>query len=240
MPSPIIRTENLGRAFPMGRETIQAIRNIDLEIEPGAFLAILGPSGSGKSTLLYLLGGLDRPTEGSVRVDGEDLRLMDENSLARYRRSHIGFVFQSFNLLSTMTAAENVAFPMRFARVPADLRASRARELLNRVGLSDRASHRPTELSGGQQQRVAIARAMANDPEIILADEPTGNLDTTSGAQILHLLDELHGQGRTVLVVSHDARVSQYATHTLHLLDGRIVDPSEYEAALAIASRRGL
>ena len=240
MSSPIMRTENLGRAFPMGRETVHALRDVDIQIERGAFLAILGPSGSGKSTLLYLLGGLDRPTEGAIRVNGEDLRSMDENSLARYRRSHIGFVFQSFNLLATMTAVENVAFPMRFARVSARNRQNRALALLDRVGLSDRAYHRPTELSGGQQQRVAIARALANDPEVILADEPTGNLDSASGAQILQLLDELHGQGRTVLVVSHDARVSQYATHTLHLLDGRIVDRSEYDAALAIASRRSL
>ena len=240
MSGPIIRTENLGRAFPMGRETVHALRAIDIEIERGAFLAILGPSGSGKSTLLYLLGGLDRPTEGAIRVNGEDLRSMDENSLARYRRSHIGFVFQSFNLLATMTAVENVAFPMRFARVSARNRQNRALALLDRVRLSDRAYHRPTELSGGQQQRVTIARALANDPEVILADEPTGNLDSASGAQILQLLDELHGQGRTVLVVSHDARVSQYATDTLHLLDGRIVDRSEYDAALAIASRRSL
>jgi len=240
MSGPIIRTENLGRAFPMGRETVHALKAIDIEIERGAFLAILGPSGSGKSTLLYLLGGLDRPTEGAIRVNGEDLRSMDENSLARYRRSHIGFVFQSFNLLATMTAVENVAFPMRFARVSARNRQNRALALLDRVRLSDRAYHRPTELSGGQQQRVTIARALANDPEVILADEPTGNLDSASGAQILQLLDELHGQGRTVLVVSHDARVSQYATDTLHLLDGRIVDRSEYDAALAIASRRSL
>ncbi|MBE2199017.1 MAG: ABC transporter ATP-binding protein [Anaerolinea sp.] len=228
-----ITITNLRKTYQMGRQKVHALDGVDLSVAPNTFHAVMGPSGSGKSTLLYLLGGLDRPTDGQIVVDGQSISALDENALARYRRRTIGFIFQSFNLIPTLSALENVAFPMRFARVPRRQRALRAHELLTRVGLADRTHHKPTELSGGQQQRVAVARALVNDPQLILADEPTGNLDTTSGASIMQLLAELHQNGRTVLVVTHDPRMSAYATHTVHMLDGRIVSDAEYEAATA-------
>jgi len=215
----------------MGRGTVTALADVDLEILPNTFNVVMGPSGSGKSTLLYLIGGLDRPTGGSIEIEGQPLQTLDENELAVYRRQRVGFIFQSFNLVQSMTALQNVAFPMRFARMPRRQRHQRAAELLHRVGLTDRIEHRPTELSGGQQQRVAIARALANDPALILADEPTGNLDTASGASIMTLLAELHHTGRTVIVVSHDQRMLHFATHVTYLLDGRVVDEQEYQAA---------
>ncbi len=225
---------NLRKTYQMGRQKVHALDGVHLNLEENTFHAVMGPSGSGKSTLLYLLGGLDRPTEGQIIVNGQAISAMDENELARYRQRTIGFIFQSFNLIPTLSALENVAFPMRFARVPRRQRAMRAYELLARVGLADRIHHKPTELSGGQQQRVAIARALVNDPQLILADEPTGNLDTASGASIMQLLAELHQNGRTVLVVTHDPRMTAYATHTLHMLDGRIVSNEEYAAATAV------
>jgi putative ABC transport system ATP-binding protein len=184
-----------------------------------------------------MLGGLDRPTSGSIAVDGDALEAMDETALAEYRRRRVGFIFQSFHLLASLTAEENIAFPLVFARVPVRLRAARARELLERVGLASHAAHRPSELSGGQQQRVAVARALVNEAELILADEPTGNLDTQSGAHIMRLLDELHRQGRTVLVVSHDPRITRFANRSLLLLDGRVVSEDEYAAAMEAAER---
>jgi putative ABC transport system ATP-binding protein len=193
-------------------------------IDAGAFWGVMGPSGSGKSTLLYLIGGLDRPTSGRIVVDGQEVEALDENALAIYRRKTVGFVFQSFNLIPSLTALENVAFPMRFAGVSRSKRRERARELLTRVGLETRVDHRPTELSGGQQQRVAIARALVNDPHLILADEPTGNLDTASGKSIMELLAELNQDNRTILVVTHDPRITEFATHTAQMLDGRIVE----------------
>ena len=211
--------------------TVRALDGVDLEVEANTFTVVMGPSGSGKSTLLYLLGGLDRPTTGRIEVNGQFLETMDENQLAIFRRRSVGFIFQSFNLVQSMTALENVAFPMRFARVPRRKRISHAGDLLKRVGLQDRARHRPTELSGGQQQRVAIARALVNNPLIILADEPTGNLDTASGASIMQMLSELHKSGRTVLVVTHDPRMIRFATHRIYLLDGRVVSEAEYQTA---------
>ena len=234
MPDVFVRVTGLRKMYQMGRETVHALAGVDLEIAPGTFSAVMGPSGSGKSTLLYLLGGLDRPTAGDITVAGQGIAGLDENALAAYRRRTVGFIFQSFNLVPTMTALENVAFPMRFAQVPARRRRGRALELLEQVGLQDRAFHRPTELSGGQQQRVAVARALVNDPQFILADEPTGNLDTHSGLAIMHLLADLHRQGRTVLVVTHDPRMTRFATQTVYLLDGRIVSAGEYEAASAL------
>ena len=215
----------------MGTTTVAALDSVSLEIEPNTLTVVMGPSGSGKSTLLYLLGGLDRATFGSIVIEGQDLVTMDENTLALFRRRTMGFVFQSFNLVPSMTALENVAFPMQFSGVPAATRNQRARHLLERVGLADRAHHRPTELSGGQQQRVAIARALVNEPSLILADEPTGNLDTHSGAAIMQLLSDLHRSGRTVLVVSHDPRMIRFATHKVYLLDGRVVTEEQYQAA---------
>ena len=229
---PFIRIRGLSKTYQMGPVAVHALDGVDLDIESDALVVIMGPSGSGKSTLLHLLGGLDRPTDGSLLVAGQTLESLDENALAVYRRKMVGFIFQSFNLIQSMTALENVSFPMRFARIPHRQRKTRSGELLQRVGLDDRAAHRPTELSGGQQQRVAIARALVNDPQLILADEPTGNLDTASGASIMLMLAELHKGGRTVVVVTHDPRMLQFATKTVYLLDGRVVDEATYTDAV--------
>ena len=210
---------------------MRALDGLTLDIDEHTFTVVMGPSGSGKSTLLYLLGGLDRVTSGEISVDGARLDTMDENALALFRRRTMGFVFQSFNLIPSMSALENVAFPMQFAGVNAGRRKEQARHLLTQVGLDNRADHRPTELSGGQQQRVAIARALVNNPSLILADEPTGNLDTSSGAAVMQLLSDLHNSGRTVLVVTHDPRMTRFATHKIFLLDGQIVSEAEYQSA---------
>jgi putative ABC transport system ATP-binding protein len=224
---PIIRTRNLHRDFVMGGQTVRALDGVDMTIQNGDFMAVLGPSGSGKSTLLHLLGGLDRPTAGEIWVNQDNITQLDENDLANYRGQRVGFVFQAFYLIPTMSALQNVEFPMIFERVSPALRRGRARDLLERVGLGNRMTHKPIELSGGQQQRVAIARALANDPQIVLADEPTGNLDTQTGAEVLELLKQLNEEeGRTVVIVSHDSRVMDYATRAIHLLDGRVVDHS--------------
>lgn len=219
----------------MGHFLVKALRGVDLEIPANSFVAIVGPSGSGKSTLLHLLGGLDRPTVGSIAINGTRLEGMDENAMAAYRRNSVGFVFQSFNLIPSMTALENVAFPLCFRGVPRKVRFEKAKEMIEQVGLNDRIHHRPAELSGGQQQRAAIARALINQPQLILADEPTGNLDSQSGMQILQLLSDLHKQGRTVLVVSHDPRVTGFASHITYLLDGRSVEQEEYNHAIVMA-----
>lgn len=231
MTKPLVRVAGLKKYYQMGGTVVRALDGVDLEINPRTFTVVMGPSGSGKSTLLYLLGGLDRVTSGAIWVDDRSLNDMDENSLALFRRRSMGFVFQSFNLIPSMTALQNVAFPMQFAGVSPARREEQARELLARVGLEDRAVHRPTELSGGQQQRVAIARALVNDPDLILADEPTGNLDTASGAAIMQLLSDLHLAGKTVLVVSHDPRMTRFATDQMFLLDGRVVSEEEYQSA---------
>ncbi len=229
-PAPaFIRVQGLQKAFRMGSILVTALAGIDLEIQARTFTVVMGPSGSGKSTLLYLLGGLDRPSGGRIEISGQVLDNMDENALAVFRRKTVGFIFQSFNLVQSMTALENVEFPMRFAGIPGRLRRSRAMELLEQVGLKERIHHRPTEMSGGQQQRVAVARALVNDPQLILADEPTGNLDTSSGASIMQTLSELHRSGRTVLVVTHDPRMQHFATHTLHLLDGKITNHDTFQ-----------
>ncbi len=231
MASPFIRIVNLKKHFLMGSTTVRALDGVDIEIPEKTFTVVMGPSGSGKSTLLYLLGGLDRPSSGQIEINGARLDQMDENQLAHFRRKTVGFIFQSFNLIQSMTAHENVGFPMQFAGVNPRERDTRALNLLARVGLAERSRHKPNELSGGQQQRVAIARALVNNPALILADEPTGNLDTASGVSIMHLLAELHEQGRTVLVVTHDPRMTRFATHKIFLLDGKIVNEAEYQAA---------
>jgi len=227
----ITEVQDLHRHFQVGEQTIHALNGVDLAIQEGEFLAMMGPSGSGKSTLLYLLGGLDRATKGWIwvrdREDHEprDLGTMDEDALAAYRGQQIGFVFQSFHLISTLTARQNVAFPLVFAQVPADVRHKRATTLLEQMGLGDRLDHRPTELSGGQQQRVAIARALVNNPALLLADEPTGNLDSHTGHEILELLSDLNRhEGRTIVIVSHDPSVTEHASRTVYLQDGRISD----------------
>jgi putative ABC transport system ATP-binding protein len=233
--NPFITITQLRKTFRMGQNMVHALAGIDLTIPRGSLTVVMGPSGSGKSTLLYLLGGLDRPTAGKIFVEQSSLDAMDENALAVYRRKKVGFIFQSFNLVQTMNALDNVAFPMRFAGIPRRHRKDRSQELLKQVGLEKRAHHKPTELSGGQQQRVAIARALVNDPELILADEPTGNLDSSSGLGIMQLLSELHQQGRTVLVVTHDPRMQHFSTHTIYLLDGKVVDAAAYEASTTTA-----
>lgn len=218
-----ISIRGLKRHYRMGTTVVRALDGIDLDIERGEMLALMGPSGSGKSTLLNLLGGLDAPDEGSIIVAGRDISTRDANELAVYRQQAVGFIFQSFNLIPTMTALENVAFPMIFAGTTPAERRRRAMAALEMVGLGDRMHHRPTELSGGQQQRVAIARALVNHPDILLADEPTGNLDSKTGEEVLEMLRQLNQQGQTIIVVSHDPRVTGYVTRSLHLLDGRIV-----------------
>ncbi len=220
----LIEVDDLHRHFAMGDQTVRALDGVSVSVAAGEFVAMMGPSGSGKSTLLYLVGGLDRPTSGAIRINGQELSALSDEALAEVRSREVGFVFQSFHLVPTMTALQNVVFPMVFARVPAAQREPRARELLHLVGLGDRVDHRPTELSGGQQQRVAIARALANDPPILLADEPTGNLDSRTGEEIMALLVRLNREaGRTILIVSHDPSVGDDVTRTLHLRDGRLV-----------------
>ncbi len=232
--APFIRVSGLRKSFQMGGTVVHALAGVDLTLDAGTFQAIMGPSGSGKSTLLYLLGGLDRPTAGHIVVAGHAIDQLDENALAAYRRRVVGFIFQSFNLIPSLSAWENVAFPMRFAGVSRRERQQRAFGLLERVGLADRRQHKPSELSGGQQQRVAIARSLVNEPRLILADEPTGNLDTASGQSIMELLAELHRDGRTVLVVTHDPRMAAHATHQLYLLDGCTVSAEQYRAVTGL------
>ena len=234
MSETFIRMRGLKKHYQMGGTLVRALDGIDLDIPRGSFSVVMGPSGSGKSTLLYLLGGLDRPTSGEISFNDQRLDEMDENQLAAFRRRMVGFIFQSFNLIQSMTAAENVAFPMQFAGVPGKQRSLRAGQALEQVRLSDRSLHRPSELSGGQQQRVAIARSLVNDPLLILADEPTGNLDSTSGISIMELLSELHHAGRTVLVVTHDPRMVRFATQRIFLLDGRTVSEAAYQAAATL------
>jgi putative ABC transport system ATP-binding protein len=223
---PFISISGLTKMFT---NRVTALDDFSLEVEANTFTVAMGPSGSGKSTLLYLIGGLDRPSSGEIVVGGQPIQALNENELALFRRQMVGFVFQSFHLIPSMTAVENVAFPMRFARVPRKERNGKAMELLKRVGLENRASHRPSELSGGQAQRVAIARSLVNDPSLILADEPTGNLDSASGVSIMELLSDLHHAGRTVLVVTHDSRMMRFATNSIYLIDGRRVTKEEFE-----------
>jgi putative ABC transport system ATP-binding protein len=231
MASSLIQITDLTRHYEMGGTTVRALDGVSLEIQPHTFTIVMGPSGSGKSSLLYLLGGLDRSTSGEISIGGERLDQMDENALALFRRRTMGFIFQSYNLITSMNALENVAFPMQFTGIPVADRNKRANQLLEQVGLSDRSHHKPSELSGGQQQRVAVARALVNNPSLILADEPTGNLDTASGVTIMQLLSELHRSGRTVLVVTHDPRMTRFATHKIFLLDGHVVSEDEYQSA---------
>ncbi|HTX79713.1 MAG TPA: ABC transporter ATP-binding protein [Longilinea sp.] len=235
---PYIQIRSLIKIFSLGDSKVTALAGVDLDVPQQSFTVIMGPSGSGKSTLLYLLGGLDWPTSGSIRVGGEEIARMDENDLAVYRQTKVGFVFQSFNLIATMSAEENVAFPMRFAGISGTARKQRSLQLLEEVGLKDRTGHKPTELSGGQQQRVAVARALINDPPLILADEPTGNLDSNSGFSIMELLFSLHRSGKTVVVVTHDQRMIQYATNIIYILDGRIVTETEFEAATQLQRKQ--
>ncbi|MCL4255497.1 MAG: ABC transporter ATP-binding protein [Anaerolineae bacterium] len=219
----MIETVNVTKALHLGKNVIHALRGVDLTIERGEMVGIVGPSGSGKSTLLGILGGLDKPTSGTIRIDGVNVTRMNEDQLTELRNEKIGFIFQFFNLIPTLTALENVALPMQFAKKRVANPNKRAKELLAMFGLSDRLNHRPYELSGGQQQRVAIARALANNPPILLADEPTGNLDQESGATVIQALHDIQRDANTtVILVTHDVNLSRIAGRVLHLTDGQI------------------
>ncbi len=226
-PVDLIRTEALTRRYRMGGETIEALRGVNLAVRRGEYAAIMGPSGCGKSTLMNLIGCLDTPDEGSYWLDGQLVSDMGDRALAQVRNRAIGFVFQSFALLPRATALQNVELPLVYAHVARRERARRAAEALDRVGLIGRSRHRPAELSGGQRQRVAIARALVTNPSLLLADEPTGNLDTTTGEDILALFDDLHRAGNSLIVVTHEAGVAARASRVLRMLDGRIEDDTQ-------------
>ena len=222
----MIRTENLTKLYTMNGKTVTALDHVTLRVQKGEYAAIVGPSGSGKSTLMHLLGCLDTPTSGSYRLHGRDVSTLGKDELAQVRGQEIGFVFQGFQLLPRLTAAENVALPLLLCGVPPKVRAAAARTLLEQVGLGERLHHTPNQLSGGQQQRVAIARALARNPAVLLADEPTGNLDAQATADVLHLLDELHRAGRTILLITHDSVVAQRAERQITIAAGRIIGDS--------------
>src|SRR4051812_26574983 len=223
---PLLETRDLKKHYRMGEATVRALDGVSLAVEQGEFVALLGTSGSGKSTLLNLVAGLDRPTGGSLRIFDQDLARMSSAELSLHRRKNVGIIFQSFNLVSTMTARENVTLAMTFAGVPRGERDTAAAELLASMGLSERQQHRPRELSGGEQQRVAIARALSNKPHLLLADEPTGNLDSHTSRDIMGILKKLNGrEGKTIVMVTHDASLAKaYAHRTVTLLDGVVVD----------------
>ncbi|MEO6999181.1 MAG: ABC transporter ATP-binding protein, partial [Terracoccus sp.] len=214
---------DVSKTYASGSLTVDALRGVTCAVDEGEYVAIMGPSGSGKSTLMHILGCLDVPTEGTYSLAGEDVGSMDENQLADVRNRRIGFVFQQFNLLPSLNAWRNVELPLTYAGVPRDERRRRAVEALGHVGLADRLDHRPGELSGGQQQRVSVARALVTQPSLILADEPTGNLDSVSTADVLHLLAELHAQGRTIVLITHEAEVAEQAGRIIHIRDGRLI-----------------
>jgi len=214
--------ENVTKVYQMGEVGVHALAEVSIEFHPGTFWAIMGPSGSGKSTMLNLLGCLDRPTTGRYLLEGHDVDELDDDELSELRLRKLGFVFQSFNLIAQLTVRENIELPLTYLGWDPSEGHELAENLAERIGLSDRLDHRPSELSGGQQQRVAIARALINDPNVLLADEPTGNLDSATGDQIMELLSELHAQGKTILMVTHEPEVAKHASHRLHMRDGLI------------------
>jgi ABC-type lipoprotein export system ATPase subunit len=223
---PILTARGVRKSYLMGRRWLEVLRDIELTVQRGEFLALRGASGAGKSTLLHLLGGLDLPNAGEIIFDGSDLRALPARALARLRNRRVGFVFQAYHLLPNLSALENVSLPARMARIPRQEAAARGRELLQRVGLGGRLEHRPYELSGGEQQRVAIARALVNQPDLILADEPTGNLDSHTGEEIIHLLCALREERRaTLIMATHDARIAARAPRVVELIDGTIAAP---------------
>ena len=223
---PVLSLRDVTKVYRNGSLEVAALRGVTLDVQPGEYVAVMGPSGSGKSTLMHIIGCLDVPSAGTYRLAGEDVSSMSENDLADVRNRSIGFVFQQFNLLASMTAWSNVALPLAYAGVSRAQRRERAEASLGRVGLADRVGHRPGELSGGQQQRVAMARALVTEPALILADEPTGNLDSTSTADVLDLLDELHDAGRTVVLITHEHDVAGRAGRVVRLRDGLVTDDS--------------
>jgi len=218
----VLRLQDVWKTYRVGSEEVHALAGLSLEVETGSFWAIMGPSGSGKSTLLNLLGCLDRPTSGGYYIRGQNVEGLDDDALSEIRLRHLGFIFQSFHLIPQLTVRENIELPLFYLGWDAAESARRAAELAETVGLGARLAHRPTELSGGQQQRVAIARALANDPDILLADEPTGNLDTATGEQIMNLLTDLNRQGKTIAMVTHEPEIAAYADRRLHVRDGRV------------------
>ncbi len=220
--SRLIVLDGVRKVYEMGQTRVHALAGVSVTFHRGEFWAIMGPSGSGKSTMLNLLGALDRPSSGQYRLEGRELGTLDDDELSEMRLRRIGFVFQSFNLIPQLTVRENIELPLFYLGWEAAASAERAGELAALVGLGDRLGHRPTELSGGQQQRVAIARSLANDPAVILADEPTGNLDSHTGEQIMTMLSNLHGEGKTIIMVTHEPHIAAHASHQLHMLDGKI------------------
>lgn len=222
--NPAIKLDNVWKIYQLGNIELPVLKNISLEIAPGSFVVILGPSGSGKSTMLNMVGCLDLPTKGKVFLDGSDISEMSEDELAQARGRKIGFIFQQFNLLHNLTALENVMIPMVFQGKSEKERQERAKSLLSSIGLVERINHRPTELSGGEQQRIAIARALSNNPEIIVADEPTGNLDSSTGKKIMEILIDLHkNEKKTIIVVTHDPTIANYSSQVVHIKDGQLV-----------------
>lgn len=223
MKKEVIRLDDVFKIYSMGESKVYALSGINVSVKEGEFVAIMGPSGSGKSTSMNLVGSLDTPSKGRIFLDGHNISSLHESNLAQIRGRKIGFIFQSFNLIPTLTAKENIVLPMVFQGTSKELQEKKAKELLELVELSDRANHYPNELSGGQRQRVAIARALANDPEVVLADEPTGNLDSKTGGKVLDFLEKLHKQGKTIVMVTHDANLAQkYAQKIYWLKDGKI------------------
>lgn len=222
MSEPVLSLRDIRRDFPMGNQWVRVLKGIDLDVQPGEYVALMGPSGSGKSTLMNLLGCLDTPTSGTYRLAGEDVSRMADDDLAEVRNTKIGFVFQTFNLLPRQTALQNVALPLVYAGWSKADRMQRAEEVLRLVGLGDRMDHQPNQLSGGQRQRVAIARALVNRPSMVLADEPTGNLDTATSVEIMRLFDEIHAQGNTLVVVTHEEDIARHAKRIVRLRDGVI------------------
>jgi putative ABC transport system ATP-binding protein len=224
MADLIIRTEDLKKDYKVGQQQVQALRGVSVEMRRSQFLAVMGPSGSGKSTFMNLLGCLDRPTSGRYFLDEADVSALSSDELAKTRNAKIGFVFQTFNLLPRTTALENVELPLRYNQPPPKQRRQKAEAVLEAVGLKDRAYHQPSQLSGGQQQRVAIARALVNDPVLILADEPTGALDTETGVEIMRLFQDLNRKGISIVLVTHEHEVARFAERILHFRDGKIID----------------
>jgi ABC-type lipoprotein export system ATPase subunit len=225
MSDLLLSTRNLTRTYTPGRRELQVLRGVSLDVKRGEFIALRGASGTGKSTLLHLIGGLDSPNSGEILFDGQNLASLSTSALTQFRRNRVGFVFQAYYLLPELDALENVCLPARIARQPAGPAGTRARELLTRVGLKDRMDHKPYELSGGEQQRVAIARALINKPELLLADEPTGNLDSQTGSGIIDVLKQLRADSQTTLIIAtHDAKVAAHAERVVELIDGRISD----------------
>ena len=222
LPDVVILTHNLAREYEIGAEIVRALRGVDIQIRRNEFVAIMGPSGSGKSTLMNLIGCLDTPNAGEYWLNGQKVSELTDDELARIRNKEIGFVFQTFNLLPRASALHNVELPLIYAGASGRVRRERAALALQRVGLGDRMEHKPNELSGGQRQRVAIARALVNEPSILLADEPTGNLDSATGSEIMNLFEELHTQGQTIVLVTHEHDIAEHAHRQIHLLDGKI------------------